>query len=171
MNSSDVTNKNPNEISLQINDINSPYDFKTWSRTYRNTNTIDELDDYNQYLVEWFEGKANIKNDRVVQLKKRFLRFLKEIQAFFSKKEALQWYNTIDINNERHVAIAIPYFAKKLREISEYYRNKRTEVKRSKIKHSLVGTKDFLEKTIKQSLIELLDTKPFNIHFDIDTTL
>ena len=111
--------------SNHLHDLNSPYDFKTWSKVFRKITSHSDLDDYNQYLIDWFDKKRSIKTDRLFEQKKRFLRFLKEIQAFFSRTEALSWYNTIDIDNDRHIAVAVPYFAKKLRQVSDYYKDKR----------------------------------------------
>lgn len=81
---------------------------------------------------------------------------------FFSKDDVLKWYNNINFNDERDLLIAIPYFAKKLKEIAIYYREMREFIKQSKLKYSLKGTETGIIQSIRQEILSKFTNKQYN---------
>lgn len=122
------------------NDINSPLSFKEWYSAYQNIIPNQEYRQYNEYLIEWHKTKSKSTPDSKLQLKLNYLTLLKQLQLFFTQEETENWYNKVNVENEKELLLAIPYFAKKLKDISYYYLQLRKKIKESRLKYNQVGT-------------------------------
>lgn len=150
--SSDNGHQVPYSVSI---DTDRPLSFQNWKKTQaRSVLYEQEYTLYNEYLIAWYQNKKNTKNDTLADIRLRYLILLKQIQIFFTREEIENWYSGIDINNEKELLLAIPYFSRKLKEIALYYQRLREEIKRTKLKYNLVGT----EKSTIQRLKEILLT-------------
>jgi len=132
-------------------DVDKPLSFKSWKANYPTIIQSQELVQYNDYLINWYKNKESNKIDTRLETRLNFLQLLKQLQIFFTKEEAENWYNSVDLDNEKELLIAIPYFAKKLKDVSLYYLELRNEIKKTKIKYNLIGS----ETSVIQSLQEL----------------
>ena len=70
-------------------------------------------------------------------------------------QEKIDWYNKINLANEQELLIAIPYFARKLKNIALYYMKLRKKLQRAKIDYSTVGTKTAIEQQVYRYFLEL----------------
>lgn len=122
-------------------DIEDPLSFKDWSNTRVGIIPGQEYVLYNQYLTDWYTAKKDtFVNEKANDLKVRYLSLLKQLQVFFTQEEKEKWYNFINFSDTREVLLAIPFFAKKLKEISLYYIELRKKLKRSKLQYNIGGT-------------------------------
>ena len=129
----------PTLLSSKV-DTNSPLSYKEWYRSYQGIIPTQEFKQYNEYLINWYKNKSTDITDSKLRIKLNYLTFLKQLQIFLSKEELENWYNNIDIDNDKELLLAIPYFARKLRDISLYYFNLRNTVKESKLRYNQAGT-------------------------------
>lgn len=141
-------------------DINMPLSFKQWKNVYFSTTPNQEYELYNKYLTNWLSNKKQKQTDFDAQLRLDYLGLLRHLQLFFSTEEKEVWYNEIDINNEKELLLAIPYFAKKLKEVGLYYLKLREEIKKSKVKYNLVGTNTGLVQQLQEQLLTSFTKKP-----------
>ena len=123
-----------------FNDINAPYSFKEWYNAHKFITAGQEYNLYNNYLVDWFKNKSIGSDSTTALIQLNYLALLKQLQLFFSTEEAENWYNNVDITNEKELLLAIPYFAKKLKEISLYYLQLRKTIKDSRLNYNQIGT-------------------------------
>ena len=125
-----------------MTDTNDPLSFKEWQNARVGIIPGQEYALYNQYLTNWYKEKvyANSNTEQLDSLKIRYLALLGQLQVFFTAQEKEKWYNFINFDEEREILLAIPYFAKKLKEISLYYIELRKKLKKSKIQYNLGGT-------------------------------
>ena len=130
----------PTLISSIRTDINSPLSYKDWYKSYRGIVPSQEFNQYNTYLINWYSEKSTGTDDSKLRIKLNYLAFLRQLQLFLSKEEVENWYNNVDLNNEKELLLAVPYFAKKLKDISLYYLKLRNTVKESKLRYNQVGT-------------------------------
>lgn len=150
----------PLRTAAETNDIDFPFSFKTWFESYQGIIPGQEYSQYNQYLVDWYKSKAEITTDQNLQIKLNYLKLIKQLQLFFPEQEVENWYNGIDINNDKELFLAIPYFAKKLKDIALYYLNLRENIKLSKIKYNLVGSNTGLNLQLQEFLLNNYTKKP-----------
>lgn len=140
---------------LQASKINEdrPLSYLDWYQTHTGIIPGQEFKQYNEYLLRWYREKNQVNSDYNSQIRINFLTLLKQLQLFFSNEEAQTWYNQVDLNDEKEILLAIPYFAKKLRDISLYYIQLRREIKKSKLKYNLKGTNTGIVQQLKEQLL------------------
>ena len=127
-------------VSSAKSDKDVPFSFRDWYSAYQGIIPGEEFKQYNEYLVNWYKDKSLEVTDTNLQIKLNYLGLLRQLQLFFSKEETENWYNNVDINKEKELLLSIPYFAKKLKDISLYYLQLREAVKESRLKYNQVGT-------------------------------
>ena len=130
----------PQLTTSQRDDSRAPLSFRAWYESHRGIIPNQEYKQYNEYLLEWYKDKNATTIDFKTQLRVKYLKLLRQIQLFFTKEEANNWYNNIDLTNDKELLLAIPYFAKKLKDISLYYLRLRDSVKESKLLYNQTGT-------------------------------
>ena len=127
-------------VSSTIKDKDVPFSFRDWYNAYRGIIPGQEYGQYNSYLTDWYKNKAQETTDPKIQLRLNYLTLLKQLQVFFTEEEAENWYNKVDITNDKELLLSIPYFARKLKDISLYYLQLRNSIKESRLKYNQVGT-------------------------------
>lgn len=144
----------------EIADKDKPLSFQVWKNRFEIIVPEQAYTQYNEYLVDWYKNKKNTSNSLKTQTKINFLNLLKEVQIYFTEEEKENWYSGIDIDNEKEVLLAIPYFARKLKNISLYYLSLREQIKRSKLKHNLTGSNQSVTKQIQNIILQDYTKKP-----------
>jgi len=143
-----------------VTDVDTPYSFQTWSSIFQKSIPGQEYKQYNNYLINWYRTNKNKSSDSNDTLRLNYLILLRQIQIFFSKSEVENWYNNINLQSDKELLLAIPYFAKKIKEVALYYLQLRENVKKSKIKYNLVGTPTSLTQQVQEHLLTKYTTKP-----------
>ncbi len=143
----------PQVISTKFTDVNIPLSYQEWVKTHQGITPGQEYNLYNDYLVNWHEQEQEKYNTSINNLKIQYLKLLKQLQLFFSKEEIENWYNGIDINSEKEVLLAIPYFSRKLKEIVLYYSKTRKDIQNTKFKSNLKGTGANITKQVQDLLL------------------
>ena len=135
-------------------DVNAPFGYLEWKQ--RRPGLIQEQASYqySRYLLKWFEANKERALSREFLLKQKFYYLLEQLQVFFSEDEKNDWYDKINLANEKELLTSIPFFAKKLKNISLYYLNLRKKLKKTKIRYNMVGTRFGLEQEIYNILAE-----------------
>ncbi len=146
----------------EIDDNDFPFSFRVWFESYQSIIPGQEYSQYNQYLVDWYKSKSEETQDKNLQIKLNYLKLIKQLQLFFPEQEVENWYNGIDLNNDKELFLAIPYFAKKLKDIALYYLNLRENIKLSKIKYNLAGSNTGLSLQLQEFLLTNYTKKPNN---------
>jgi hypothetical protein len=159
---SQVLNQNAKPtVTGAVNDTLTPLSFQVWYKTRQGIVPEKEYEQYNNYLLDWYKNKSTATVTSKEQLRLNYLKLLRQLQIFLTSEETENWYNNVNLDNEKELLLSIPYFAKKLRDISMYYVQLRENVKQSRIKYNLAGT----GASISQELYRFLLNK-----FTKDTT-
>jgi len=133
-----------------------PKSFKQWVET----NTQD-TSDYFEYLTEFYQDKEGIvtsTNENVVDIYKNLL---KSVTINYLTQEERRFLSNIDFNDSRELDIAIPLYARKLKDICKYYTNKREDVKVQNSLTTLKGTVVGIEYKLKLLILNLLSNSDF----------
>ena len=141
-------------ISAAKTDINSPLSYKEWVASHQGIVPGLEFKKYNEYLVNWYKNKSLTVVDFNLQIKLNYLSLLKQLQLFFSIEEAENWYNKVNVNDEKELLLAIPYFAKKLKDISLYYLQLRKKIKETRLRYNQTGTNVGLIQQIQNIILK-----------------
>jgi hypothetical protein len=147
-------------VSSATSDKDVPFSFRDWYAAYQGIIPGQEYKQYNEYLTNWYKEKALQVTNPKIQLRLNYLTLLKQLQLFFTKEEAENWYNKVDITNDKELLLAIPYFARKLKDIALYYLQLRDNIKESRLKYNQVGTGSGIIQQIQKFLLLNYTQKP-----------
>ena len=134
-------------------DKNNLLSFKDWKASYQGIVPNQEYKQYNDYLINWYKSKSSEVTDNKVILRLNYLNLLKQLQLFLTQEETENWYNNVNIENDKELLLAIPYFAKKLKDIAYYYLKLRDKVKNTRIQYNQLGSNNNITNEIRQLIL------------------
>jgi hypothetical protein len=147
---------NKNLKGAVLGDTNSPFSFLEWKAQSPSVPDVDVYLHYNQYILDWFSKNKQKTVSQKFVLRQKYLFLLEQLQMFFTDEEKNVWYNQVNLADEKELLSAIPYFARKLRDIAIYYLNIRKQLKNTKLKYNTVGTTKAVEHEIYSYLLNAL---------------
>ena len=161
---------NANVQTKDALDVSNPMSFILFIKTISNSFEPSNLQNYyNEYLKKWNSFKKNKDISDADLISEKYKEFLKEITLNYSTLEEKKFLSNLDFNDPSDLEIALPFYSKKLVEISEYFNKKREEVKFQLLNKKLIGTNYGLKKSIADFTINYLESiqdGPF--YFNID---
>lgn len=135
-------------------DLNAPFSYLEWKQRRPGFAEKDASYHYQSYVLKWFANNKEKQLSQKFVLRQKYLYLLDQLQLFFSEEEKNLWYLKVNLADERELLLAIPYFAKKLKDISLYYLKLRNKLKNTKVKYNAVGTQTSIEQEIYRYLFE-----------------
>lgn len=139
-------------------DFNEPLTFQKWLQ-YNSSlfTTVDEfLGRYQSYLNNWYEVKNVVKPEQEAITKSLYTLLINEIVLSYTTSDEKRFLKNIDFSNNRDLAVAVPFFAEKIKDICLYYSTLRDEAKSAvvqyNLKGSIYGTKGLIYNQISKAL-------------------
>ena len=152
----------------------SPLTYIEWLKYESSFDRDVAFEQYTTYVTVWYE-KNNIVNSEAQQqyVRNLYINLLKQISIEYTSPNERRFLSNIDFNDDKDLDIAIPFFAKKIKQIAIYYANQRTEIKFSKIKSNLKGSTAGLSSLIYKKIADIIsnDTLVIEQLVDLDLTL
>lgn len=138
-------------VSLNTNSLLS---YNDWLKYENTLNPKNYETAYFEYVQEWYKNKKNNDSD-TVNIKSQFIQLVKDLSFLFANSETNDIFlKNLDYNNDEELIYAIPFFAKKLRQIAVVLQKKRENVKLAKLKYNLIGSNDGLEKLLYEYILK-----------------
>lgn len=155
----DVPNSitNPNVDKKNALDVVNPLPFITFLKIITVSFEPDTLQDYyNFYLKTWntIHVTSNTTNENLVVDKYR--EFIKELSLSYTTLEEKQFLSKIDYNDPFDLDIAISFYSKKLKDLANFFNNKRHDIKFNLIRNKLKGTNLGLVRSITDITLNYL---------------
>jgi hypothetical protein len=141
-------------MDLNIIDKNSPLNYNEWYSYHTNISSEDSEKEYLLYLKNWYFKNSNSKENFSKQLRNDYVQLLKDLSFLFSSNELNLFIKQLDYNNDEEIIFAIPFFAKKLKQIALIYSKKRESIKQAKLKYNLIGSKYGIEKILYDYILK-----------------
>jgi hypothetical protein len=134
---------------------NTPLSFTDWVK-YQNALLPENIQlEYYQYVQDWYVNNTKAKNLSQTDKKQQFIQLLKDLSFLFASEETNDLFlKNLDYNNDEELIYAIPFFAKKLKQIAIVLQRKRESVKQTKLKYNLVGSNEGLEKLLYEYILK-----------------
>lgn len=150
-----VINSITNSKSTVFDDSQSPYTLLEWvNKTSNDPGGVDKyIDEYNSYVKQWRLVTNDTSSQNDASIKDTYIRFLKEVAINYTTQEEKRYFSNIDLSSANEADAAIPFFAKRIREIIQIIHNNRQQAKFQKIKYSFKGNKIGVDKAIFDQLI------------------
>lgn len=143
--------------------LDRPLSYIDWVQTVdlSVTSESDLFSQYKSYVAQFYVTRESDKIDRSEAVKTLYRDLLKEITLNFSTIDERRFLSNVDFTNPKELDIVIPYYVKKLKDITQYIVKKRQEVQFTKIQKSLKGSDEGISTIIKNTIINTLNDKDF----------
>ena len=160
----------PQQISnSSLTNTIKPLDYSEWLR-----NNIGIIPDqahaqYQKYVASWYEqiDEKNDPNNSAKKIKADYIALLQRLQIIFKNDENFERIANINFESPDEIKLAIPYFARKLKEIALYYVEQREKIKKSKIQNNLVGSNNALTKILYNNLLTAFTKREQNVSISV----
>ena len=159
-----ITNIISTQASAESNsfDANFPLSFLHWKSLTKGINDEELQALYTRYVTNWVQQHKEKTNSKDFSLRQKYLYLLKQLQLYFTTEEKNSWYAKINFGNDRDILTSIPFFAKRLKDISLYYLNLRKKIQKAKIKYNVLGTALGIEQEVYNYLLETFSSSNIN---------
>jgi hypothetical protein len=162
---------NPNTNKNDALDVNGPMSFLTFIKRINVSFEPDSLQEYyNNYLNLW-----NLKNNsRTLEssaiIVERYRDFLKELVLNYTTLEEKQFLSKIDFTDPYDLDVAMSFYSNKIKELIQFYNEKRNNIKFSLLKNKIIGSNYGTEKNIIELTLSYLKTyDDGKILYDLDS--
>jgi len=148
---------NPNVSEQDYLDYNSAFsffDYLKYTKSNLSPNDINTL--YIDYIRQWNIIKQNNINQINDTIKERYVELLKEITLKYSSLEEKRFLSNIDFQDENDLDIVLPFYSRKIREICNFYSDKREKVKYKCQKNKIKGSSNSIQNAIYETITDIL---------------
>ena len=142
---------------------NNPYAYKDWVSIQSIDISQNSYGNYKTYLKSWYNNRNSFYTQTAKTLKENYIKLLKDLLYLFSDEEKNKFLKDIEFNNDEDIIYNIPYFVKKIKEISRVLLSKRESIKNSKTKYNSIGSNIGLENILYEFILKNLTKKENNI--------
>jgi len=153
-----ITSKADNVTPL---DSNHPFSFIRWVEYNKIlfTNIQDLLQRYQNYVTTWYESKNEVPVAESITIKDLYVNLLNEVIINYSSADERRFLKNIDTNNPRDLAIAVPFFANKIKDICLYYTTLRDKLPNTVVEYNLKGSNFGIESLIYNEISKTLEAQ------------
>lgn len=131
----------------------SPLSFIDWRSRNTGISFSEEEKQYSNYVKSFYSKTETDNAEKSNRLKNDYINLIERLQIIFEDDVEFERYKNIDVTSETDLALAIPAYANKLKEIAIFYARKRQELKNKKIEYNLVGSYNGLSKLLYSNLV------------------
>lgn len=140
----------------------TPLSYKEWIAQNYGISENSESDQYQKYLLSWYEQRGNSNSKEL--LKQHYKDLLKKLSVVFRNDEEFRKISTLNLDDDKQLKLALPYYVKKIKEIALYYKDKRESIKRAKLKYNMVGSFNAVEKTFYEHILKAFSKKDYTLN-------
>ena len=130
-----------------------------WSSAprYRDLPIDKQRELYQQYVAEMVAPQVPVETKLTNDIALRYREFLRNILIYVTQEntETQRFIKNLDFNKKEDIAVAIPFYVRRLKEIALYYVNKRDEIGVAKHRINKTGSTEGFKRFIKKFLLLL----------------
>jgi len=119
-----------------------------------NDDDLENLEQYKKYIKAWDTYNKKEKRNVKLSVREIYINFLNDIVLTYSTEEERRFFNTIDINDNKSLTQAIPFYSNRIKDIISYYRERRSTFKKELREVKNKGSNESIKNTIKNSVID-----------------
>lgn len=121
-----------------------------------NLSPLQLNDLYVDYVKQWSIKKNNTQEETNNVIQERYLSLLKDITLKYSTLDEKRFLSNIDFNDPSDLDIIIPFYSKKIREVCDFYSQKREKLKFKIEKNKIKGIPLSLEKAVYETITDVV---------------
>jgi len=148
---------NPDTPRQDYLDTMAPFSFFDFIKNINaNLSPLQLNDLYVDYIKQWNIQKNNTKEETDNIIQERYLSLLKDITLKYSTLDEKRFLSNIDFNDPYDLDIIIPFYSKKIREVCDFYSQKREKLKFKIEKNKIKGIPLSLEKAVYETVTDVV---------------
>ncbi len=148
---------NPDTEEKDYLDKMAPFSFFDFLKHINvNLSPLQTNDLYVDYIKQWNIVKNNTKEESDNVIQERYLSLLKDITLKYSTLDEKRFLSNIDFNDPYDLDIVIPFYSKKIREVCDFYSQKREKLKFKIEKNKIKGIPLSLEKAVFETITDVV---------------
>lgn len=164
---------NPNVDKKNAIDVGYPMSFLDFIKNINISLEPETLQlYYNFYITTWNSKSKDRGFSERYLIIERYRNFLKDIIINYSTLEEKKYLSSIDFNDPHDLDIVLGFYSKKLKELCEFYSNKRNDAKCGILRKKMEGSVFGIGQTIKELTISYIkNIEDSSMLFDMDGIL
>ena len=138
-----------------------PLSYVDWLKYEPTFDRSAAFEQYTNYLTQWYSNKGI--NDVSVQqqyVRNIYIELLKQISLEYSTVEEQRFLQNIQYDNDNDLDVALPFFAKKVKQIAIYYAEQRDELKTSSTRANLKGSSFGMNQLLYKQIADTISNDP-----------
>lgn len=148
---------NPDTQEKDYLDRMAPFSFFDFLKNINaNLSPLQLNDLYVDYIKKWNIEKSNSIEESSNVIQERYLSLLKDITLKYSTLDEKRFLSNIDLNDPCDLDIIIPFYSKKIREVCDFYSQKREKLKFKIEKNKIKGIPTSLEKSVYETITDVI---------------
>jgi hypothetical protein len=148
---------NPDTEEKEYLDKMAPFSFFDFLKNINaNLSPLQLNDLYVDYIKKWNLQKKNTEEESNNVIQDRYLSLLKDITLKYSTLDEKRFLSNIDFNDPCDLDIIIPFYSKKIREVCDFYSQKRENLKFKIEKNKIKGIPVSLEKAVYETITDVV---------------
>ena len=140
-----------------------PKSYIEWVQTQPRsvTSETDLISLYSSYVREFYSDKGVAKVDAKQYVVNSYIELLKDITINYTTIEERRFLSNIDFNNKREIDVILPFFVKKLKNITQYLVKKRQDLTFASVTHKFKGSERGVHDIVKSVVVDLISDTDF----------
>ena len=153
----DYSITNANVGTADTLDNFQPFSFFEYLKYSKQVATPEQFTQgYNDYLQQWYSQTNETPAVQTNEIRQRYVDLLRDIAINFTTIDEKRFLSNLDYDDASDLAIAIPFYAQKLKDICLFYAKKREAIKSRSQEVRIKGSTTSIEKTVFQNIIDYL---------------
>ncbi len=153
----DFSKTNSSVSSADTLDNFQPFSFFEYLKYSRQVATPEQFTQgYNDYLQQWYAQTNESPIVQTNEIRQRYVDLLKDLAINFTTTDEKRFLSNLDYDDASDLAIAIPFYAQKLKDICLFYAKKRESIKTKAQEVRIKGSSSSIERAVFQNIIDYL---------------
>tara|TARA_Y100000310_G_scaffold344550_1_gene457912 strand:+ start:1446 stop:4451 length:3006 start_codon:yes stop_codon:yes gene_type:complete len=140
-----------------------PLSYIVWlqSQTSEVTSESALFNLYNEYVREFFKEHSDSSSEAQKNIVSQYVDLLKDITINYTSIQERRFLSNIDFTNRQELDTILPFYVKRIREITQYIAKKRQNIGFKTLQNSFKGSVEGVETIIKDIVFDLITDEAF----------
>lgn len=121
----------------------------------------DLFDLYNTYVKKFYIDHSEKGVNAKTYITSQYVALLKDITLNYTTLEERRFLSNIDFNDRTELDTVLPFYVKKIREITQYISKKRQNIQFQQLKNSFKGSLEGVEQNVRNIVLDLISDDDF----------
>lgn len=140
-----------------------PLSYIKWLKTLGSVNASEStlFDDYSEYVKEFYKDQNKKFVDEKQAIVEQYIELLKDITINYVSVDERRFLSNIDYSNKQELDIILPFYVKRIRQITSYLSKQRQKISTTSVKNNFKGSLKGVDLDIKNQIFDIIQDEDF----------